>query len=83
MTQRRYTEKQVDDWLEGVLHTYEQRAENLARSLAGREPGTCGPQERTLDRLENAIDDIGMIRIKWRDYNRMLNADASRDMRRE
>ena len=83
MAQRRYTEKQVDAWLESVLQTYEQQAEVRARALFGWEPGTYGPQEKALDRLENVIDDIGMMRIKWREYNRMLNADASRDIRRD
>ena len=81
----RYTYKQVDDWLLSELESWEEQAETLASRL-----GTMSdddPHRVTVNRLwqgqEAIIDVIGMVRRRFREYDRKRSTDASHDLKKE
>lgn len=84
MAVKRYTCKEVDDFLCTEIHAWEERAETLASRLNAMsdEDPNRGPIEQQWKDQEHIIDVIGMLRIKFRDYDRCRNMDASHDIKK-
>lgn len=81
---RRYTYKEVDDFLLTEQQTWEARAETLASRLNAMsdEDPHRGPVTQLWQDQERIIDIIGMLRIRLRDYDSRLNLDASHDLKK-
>lgn len=82
---KRYTYKEVDDFLLNELQTWEERAEMLASRLNAMsdEDPHRGPVNRLWEEQERIIDVIEMLRIRFREYDRKLSTDASHDLKKE
>lgn len=85
MAVNRYTYKQVDDWLVTELEAWEAQAETLASRLGSMSDED--PHRMTVNRLwqeqEAIIDVIGMVRRRFREYDRKRSTDASHDLKKE
>lgn len=81
---KRYTYKEVDDFLLNELQTWEERAETLASRLNAMtdDDPHRGPVTQLWQDQERIIDIIGMLRIKFRDHDRKLRTDASHDLKK-
>ena len=83
MAVTRYTYKQVDDWLLSELESWEEQAETLASRLGAMSDDD--PHRVTVNRLwqeqEAIIDVIGMVRRRFREYDRKHSTDASHDLK--
>lgn len=85
MAVKRYTYKEVDDWLLTELQTWEERAETFASRLNAMsdDDPTRGPITQLWQDQERIIDVIGMLRVKFSVHDRLLNMDASHDLKKE
>lgn len=79
----RYSFRDVDNFLLSEQTRWEQQAETLASRLSTM--SDTDPHRATITALwqdqERIIDVIGMLRIRFRDYDRHHQYDASHDMR--
>lgn len=84
MAVKRYTFKEVDDFLCTEMHAWEERAETLASRLNAMsdEDSHRGPIAQLWKDQEHIVDVIGMLRIKFRDYDRCRDLDASHDTKK-
>lgn len=82
---KRYSYKEVDDFMLTELQTWEERAETLASRLGAMSDED--PHRVTVNRLwqeqEAIIDVIGMVRRRFSEYDRKRSTDPSHDLKKE